>query len=98
MKTIENKITNLMAGEHKLTYVDLIRICVNTKVDGFSTDEMRKRIRILDKLDIPSPDGNINFEDADFETLKLCIKKMRWDVIHKDIIAFEDYINNLKGE
>jgi len=90
MRTIENKATAL---PDNMDYAKLIKICVNVPPkEGFSVEEMKKRIRILDVLD----KDPIEIEDADFSILKQCVTQFRWGVLNKEIIAFVDYIQELK--
>ena len=98
MKEIENKITSIKnSGENKeekpfVEYSDFIKGCVNNiGKSGFSSDDIRKRARILDALD-NQKDGKILLEDADLITLKGCIKIMQWAFMHRDILKFVDYI------
>jgi hypothetical protein len=37
----------------------------------------------------------MDFEDADIDLLKNLVKNMKWAFIHKEIIKFNDYIENL---
>lgn len=72
---------------------DLIRGALNNRPkDGFSLDEMRSRIRILDLL---SDDDTLELEDADAKVLQRCVKEMKWGVMHQDIVNFCDVIGNL---
>ena len=95
MKTIINKKTKIVmaneSGEQvPMLYTDLIAICLNNPPQGgWKTDEMRKRIKIEDKLEGVKEDGEIKLEDAEWEKVVEC-SKMPWQFKHKDIIAFED--------
>lgn len=98
MQEIEIKKTSIKnTGEDKLErpfidYDHFIKACVNySSKNGFSTDEIRKRTRILEALE-NQKDGKINIEDADIVTLKACIKVMQWGFMHKDIVKFVDDI------
>jgi hypothetical protein len=90
------KNIKLEEGEIKeLSYLNIMRACINEPArDGLSVDEMRKRIRVLDKL----TDGivELELEDDDFNTLKDIVNKKRWPMPHKNIIEFVDYINSIK--
>lgn len=95
MKTIPNKRTTIDIGGELLTYSDLMKAAMmrHRSPEGFSSEEMRKDFRVLDVLD-PKAE-TITLEDADFEHFKSLLKVARWNVVHKDIIAFEDDINAL---
>jgi hypothetical protein len=73
-----------------MTYADLIKICLNNPPkNGWTTDEMRKRIKIEDKLEDLKAEDDISLEDAEFDKVVEC-SKVPWQFKHKDIIAFED--------
>jgi len=98
MKEIEIKKTSVkntkkgMDTREFLDYSDFIKACVNhLPKNGFSTDDVRKRTRIIEALEAQK-DGKINLEDADLIILKDCIKTMQWGFMHKEIIQFVDYI------
>jgi hypothetical protein len=94
MKKFENKTTELRAEEKNLTYNDLIRYVVNQLPQGgFTPEEMRSRMRILDALNDDSKE--IELEDADASLLKTLIKSSKWMTIHQDILDFEDCIKSL---
>lgn len=85
MRTIKNDSFN------GTDYKELIKISINNVPnEGFTVDEMRKRIRILDSMD---KQGDMEFEDADFEIVKQCVNEQRWIKLDKDILTFVDAIN-----
>lgn len=105
MKSIELKVTreNLGGKETFLTTYDLLKGAINNpSQNGFSVDEMMKRLRLLEKIDahknlfeIKEQDYNDSFlqrkatlelEDSDFVKLKELFKEMKWGVISKTIV------------
>ena len=91
MQTIKNITTTMQGADTKLTYGDLIQLCIdNTPQGWFSVTEMRIRLRILDV--IKKWWDKLKFEDEDYKTVKKCVSDMKWWVIHKDIIDFTDLI------
>ena len=93
MKTVENKKLEVPGNIEK--YSDLIMLCVtNPPQGGYDVAEMRKRLKVMDTIERGG--DNLEFEDADFDCVKQCIKSMRWAFIHKEIIDFVDYISELK--
>ncbi len=75
-------------------YSDLIMLCVkNPPQGGYDMTEMRKRIKVLDVIE--KGGETLEFEDADFECVKNCVKNMRWGFAHQEIINFNDYISEL---
>lgn len=99
MKTIQNKRTtieqNADGGVELITYAELLKnVMQQRKPEGYSIDDMRKDFRVLDAIGLAPEE--ITLEDADFDHLKSKMKTMRWAVIHKDLIQFEDDINSIK--
>ncbi len=101
MRTIVNKSTEITMADESgeaifMTYADLIKICLNNPPkNGWTTDEMRKRIKIEDKLEDLKAEGDISLEDAEFDKVVEC-SKVPWQFKHKDIIAFEDSLLSAK--
>jgi len=96
MKQFRNKETGIKSPKGALTYVDLAKACLFFKPPGgFTAEEMYKRFRIIDRMNAP-PDklGKILLEDADVEKLKQCVESMRWEVMHHDVVEFNDYVRN----
>lgn len=94
MKAITNFTTSIKKDEKSmLTFFEVIQLSINQpKQDGFSIDEIKKRIRVTSAIDIAinDPKQKLNIEDADFETLMDCWRQMKWGVIHKDIIKADE--------
>jgi len=88
MKTLANKTTELAKdAESKMTYADLVKVCVNQPPkDGFTAEEMRSRFRLIDVCDKAT--DTLDFEDADCSKVKELVDAMKWAVIHKDLITF----------
>lgn len=95
MKTLTNKeteITNI--DESKMTYADLSKICINVMPQGgLDVTEMKARLKVTDKLD--KSNGKIELEDAEAETLKACVKSMKWTTMHKDLVSFIEEVEKL---
>lgn len=90
MKTLENKGVEFAED---VDYFKLIESCVNvTPEKGFTVKEMKKRLRVLDAL---NGDKTAEIEDADFKVLKNCVEQMKWAIMHKEIVDFVDYIENV---
>lgn len=107
MKTIQNKSTTIETGTTNeaggiefLNYAALMKtVMAQRKPDGYSIDDMRKDLRVLDALLRDSGDfklGEISLEDADFDHFKSKMRTMRWGAVHKDLIQFDDDINAIK--
>lgn len=77
----------------QLDYADAIRTVIRHPLDqqrGVNIDEMRRGIRILDKLD--ASEGILELEDADWEHLKLKVEAMAWGMVDRHILEFIDAI------
>ena len=95
MKTIENKVTTMKGGaDNFIKYSDLLKTTANQPVkDGFSVDEMDKRLRITRILE--KAGETIKLEDSDFNVAKWLVNTQKWGIIHEDISNFVKYINTL---
>ena len=99
MKTVKNKMTTIPLKDSQtgkilntLDYAYLVIMCINFNSKGISISEMRDYIKIIDVC----KSKKLKFEDAEFEILKKKVKEMRWAFTHKDLIKFNDDIENLK--
>jgi hypothetical protein len=101
MKVIKNKTIALGANQEdpkqkqNITVAQLAKSCVNAPTkEGFSTDDMRKRIKILEVLE--NATDVISLEDTDFQEAVKCVKDMRWGICDKGIIEFCDLFEKEK--
>lgn len=96
MKTFINKSTNIKNGEDDLLgYANLAIVGLNTQPKGgFGVDDMRKRIKVMDKLDNLDLNKEVDLEDAELELIVSC-SNIKWPFMHKDVIAFSDYLIDL---
>jgi hypothetical protein len=105
MKSIELKVAkeNIGGRETFLTTYDLLKSAINNpSKEGFSVDEMIKRLRVLNELDkhkstFEIEEGKfddsllerkaiLELEDADYTKLKELFKEMKWGVVSKTIV------------
>lgn len=97
MKALENRQTEILLKPDAppARYADLVRLCIdNPPKDGFTPDQMRKRLRVLDALD--GVDGTIEFEDSDADTVKDCVSTMRWARMDRELLEFTDAVEGMK--
>lgn len=81
-------------GEQEVFHKELLKTCLNQVPQaGFTPDEMRKRIKVLDVLE--KSEGTLELEDADSEVLKACVKEMKWALLNKDVLALCDEVSAL---
>jgi len=100
MKVFENKETEIteQRGEEikKIGFKDLALVGLNAAPkEGWTTDEMRKRFKAIDKIENLKIGDKVELEDSEFEVL-LESSKVNWAIMHKDIIRFDDYLTLLK--
>jgi len=101
MKTFLNKETSItmnnQAGDRvSMSYAELSVTALNNPPEkGWTTSEMRDRLRVSSKLEDVEAGVTIDFEDAEFNKLKECVLAVKWNFMHKDIVAFEDYLVGL---
>jgi hypothetical protein len=66
---------------------------------GLPVDEMRLRIRVLDKLD--TDEKEIKLDDEDVKVIFDCVKSQKFIAVSQDIVEYYDYVKELhesKGE
>lgn len=106
MKTITlelpKRVINPQIKPGSLSGFELIKIALNQQPQGgLSTSEIRKRLKVFDKLESVKSLFEINgiaelaLEDAEFETLKSCYKETTWAIAEPAITEFEDLLNSL---
>lgn len=100
MKRIEIKTTSILEPQIKqgglpnnfATTIDLIEASLDIIPNGgFTPKDLRDRNRIqsvLERFKAKPELKEVEFEDADFETLKTIVANSRWIVRHKDIVDF----------
>lgn len=94
MKTINDK--EVQIGKDKINYKELLKICVNTPPQGgYTPEDMKNRVKILSVID--SSNGEMKFEDAEYNTLKECVNKSRWNVLAPELVEFIEYVGNVKA-
>lgn len=93
MKNIPNLQTSLppiKVGGNPATYADLLNACLDNNPGGFTTDLMRKRLRVSAALDKVKAGDKFSLEDADFETAKNAVAAMVWSVKSAELIKFAE--------
>ena len=65
--------------------------------EGWTTSEMRSRIRIEAKVEDLKTDELLELEDAEYDKIVNCLG-IPWTFKHKSLIKFEDYILNLRNK
>jgi len=78
-----------------MMYVDLAKLCIDSPPQGgFTVDEMRKRLKIAERLDEAT--ARIELEDAEYEKLNELVSQYRWGIMHPDVIGFVDAVEGAK--
>ena len=78
-----------------LSYDEVIRTVIRqplNKDKGVDIEEMRKGIRIFDKLDAST--DVLELEDADYAHLKAKVEAMQWGLVDRNLLDFIDAILN----
>lgn len=72
----------------------IISALENPTEGGFSVTEMRNRLKVMDKVDALNEESTVlELEDAEFETVKNAVKQVKWAILDKFIVEFEDSFN-----
>lgn len=90
MKTITLKDQGQFKAKETLTQI----LSLNSERGQMNVDAMRKRIRVLDKLDLLGPD--IVLEDEEYNLLKGLIVGFNFSIAHKDLLAVLDGVLEAK--
>lgn len=95
MKKLENKTTEIQRDENsKTTYADFCKVCINVMPQGgLDVIQMKTRLDIVTALD--SANGSIELTTEQVDTLKECVKDMRWAIMHKDLVEFIEAVEKL---
>lgn len=72
----------------------IISALENPTEGGFSVTEMRNRLKVMDKVDALNEESTVlELEDAEFETVKNAVKQVKWAILDKFIVEFDDSFN-----
>ena len=103
MKKIEIKQIEITGpGKEKdsvrnMNYADLCMINLNyMPQEGLLPTQMAERVNVINKFKDAEVGSIVELEDKEFETLKSCNEKTRWQMMHEDIIEFNTYISTLE--
>lgn len=99
MKNFKNVTTEINKGTDEnvdlMKFSHLAETCVSvTPKEGFDLRAMQGRLNLLGKLNHEAE--TIELEDAEALILVECAEAMRWNMMHKDLVAFLESVNNLK--
>ena len=105
MKTFINKTTEITkqvkeGSDEKINlgYANLAIVGLNTPPQGgWTPAEMTPRIKVIAKLDDTALDASIELEDAELDLIVTC-SNVKWQFMHKDIVTFVEYLEELKKE
>lgn len=93
------KRVELVSGE-PISSVALFREVVGNAGAGrpFGLDEMRKRVRILNALDLLAPDAAaLDLEDADYDVLKSALETTPYNIASAHVLSIVDAALNAKA-
>lgn len=79
--------------------LDVIRAVCEQAPQGITLDDVRRRVRILDKVDARDPAvSSVRLEDADWDMLRGILKTFRFASAHADLVRIADLIENAAQE
>ena len=64
--------------------------------DGITMKEMRKRMRLIGKLE-DAANGYVELDDSEVEKLHQLIEVQPWNVVDRALVDLADYIDALHG-
>lgn len=98
MKYLKNiTLTEATEDTPAVTHAGLVKAVLERPPQGgFGIVDIRKRLRILDKLN--DAEDVIAFEDAEAELVQQCVQSHRWPVIHADIVTFCDSVETMTDQ
>lgn len=98
-KNIETEITmqiNEQGDKKTFGYFDIALIGLNSRPqDGWTVKDMKDIFKLIDKLEGKELGKSIEITEEELATIKSC-NNIKWNIMHKDIISFDDYIEKLK--
>lgn len=97
--SFDNFVTSNMYGEKVICYFDLIKVILSAPLDrnsGILPEEMRKSIKIIDKIDglLETKELDLLLEEADFEFVTKKLNRFPFPFVHKELLKFIDSVNN----
>lgn len=105
MKVFTNKKTEItkatQEGEEikttNLGFTDLALVGLQAPPkEGWSVKDMRMIFKVIDKLEGLEFDQSVELTDEEFNQL-VKSSNVQWTTMHKDIVAFDDYLEELKS-
>ena len=96
MRELELKKSTIKVNgqEVPLSYKELAESCLKQiGKEGINAVQMRKRIKILDKLEVATDKVELSVEQAD--ELKELVKQMPWAVVDKAVCEFCEAVEQM---
>jgi hypothetical protein len=69
-------------------------LSLNSGKDQLNVAEMRKRIKVLDKIEMATDE--LTLEDSEYNTLRPLVEGFNFSVAHKDLLAVLDAVLDAK--
>ena len=100
MKLIKFPELKLVGIVDKDVIYELSKGSLNTPPQGgFTSEDMRSRIKVLGIIAERPVSDTLELEDADYEVYKNCVNAMKWAICDEAIVKFTDAVNlKLKDE
>jgi len=94
-----NEILDQSGKEIKFSFANFAMDALNAPVSGLSTNQMRLRFKLMDRLEILNPDESIELDETEFALLQNAViaidDKEAWVAMSRDLPDFVDYIRSL---
>jgi hypothetical protein len=98
MKSIKNKITSVKFQGKDYSTNQLLLLVLETPTEKeFNMGVMRIKQRLIDAIE-KAGDGDIQLEDADFNSLRSLYETFGWLKPHKDLIALSDHLEEVSRQ
>ena len=96
---VNNLETNLVFSPdstEKASYYDLILLCTSKTVsEGYTFKEMKKELDFIDKVEKAKVNSDLELNPKELEKVKKAVESFKWPVLHKDILSFCEYVDEL---
>jgi hypothetical protein len=64
--------------------------------EGWTTAQMKERFDVIAKIEKVKLGKTVELEDAEFMVAYNC-RLLNWAMMHKDIVAFDEYLEKIKN-
>ncbi len=97
--SLKLECVKLLGSPDEMTFGHLAKNCLNaTPANGFTVEQMRRRLKFLDKIDeaMNSKAEKLDLTASEVAELVACEAEMRWALMSPELIRFSDHVRSLK--